>query len=130
MRILMATRITAWAIAATIVVLSVVPVSLRPETGAPSALEHFVIYASVGFAFGLSYLQPRTLLTMWLVTFAGCIEILQLIAPGRHARVSDFLVDSIAVCLGLLGATSVRRAFWRSIGSRDDACCYRRKIAR
>ena len=32
--------------------------------------------------------------------FAGVIEVLQLGVPGRHARLSDFLVDTGAVLLG------------------------------
>jgi hypothetical protein len=48
-------RIAAWLLTAAIVILSLVPPSLRPETGAPHSVEHFTIYAAAGFAFGLGY---------------------------------------------------------------------------
>jgi hypothetical protein len=39
-----------------------------------------------------------------LVIFAGAIELAQLFAPGRHARLSDFIVDASAACIGLAAA--------------------------
>jgi len=35
-----------------------------------------------------------------LVVFSAAVEILQIWAPGRHARMSDFLIDSVARALG------------------------------
>ena len=40
----------------------------------------------------------------------GLIEILQLWAPGRHARLEDFVVDALAACVGL--ARRRRRSIW------------------
>jgi len=54
-RIYAAARIAAWGLATAIIVLSVVPPGLRPETGVPHSLEHFLIYAVTGCAFGLVY---------------------------------------------------------------------------
>ena len=42
--------------------------------------------------------------TLLLVGFVGVIEIAQLVVPGRHARLSDFLIDAFAVSIGLAGA--------------------------
>jgi VanZ family protein len=42
------------------------------------------------------------LLAIFLVIFSGSIEIAQLFVPGRHARLSDFIVDTVAVCIGLV----------------------------
>jgi len=93
-------RIAAWSLAATILVLSLVPPDLRPETGLPHKLEHLLIFAATGAAFGLGYDAKPGLLAIQLVIFAGAIEIAQLFVPGRHARLSDFLVDAVAVCAG------------------------------
>jgi VanZ family protein len=30
----------------------------------------------------------------------GALEVLQLWAPGRHARIEDFAVDALAACVG------------------------------
>jgi hypothetical protein len=97
-------RIAACALAAAIVILSLVPAGLRPETGAPHSAEHFTIYAATGFAFGLGYKQRHSLLAILLVVFSGSIEIMQSFVPGRHARLSDFIIDGVATCTGLVVA--------------------------
>jgi VanZ family protein len=94
-------RIGAWGLATATVILSLVPPSLRPETGVPHSVEHFTIYAATGFAFGLGYKYRRDLLAMLLVIFLGSIEIAQLFVPGRHARLGDFIIDAVAACIGL-----------------------------
>src|SRR6516165_12762420 len=94
-------RIAAWLLTAAIVVLSLVPPTLRPETSAPHSVEHFTIYAATGFVFGLGYKHRHDLLAILLVIFTGSIEIAQLFVPGRHARLSDFIIDAIAACMGL-----------------------------
>jgi VanZ family protein len=99
-------RIVAWSLAAAIVVLSLVPPGLRPETGAPHHLEHFIIFAVTGLAFGLGYRQ-RSLVAPLLVAFSGAVEVVQLLVPGRHARLSDFVVDALAACFGLLAVSLV-----------------------
>jgi VanZ family protein len=32
----------------------------------------------------------------------GALELLQLLVPGRHARLEDFIVDAIAACAGIV----------------------------
>ena len=95
-------RFVAWALAATIIILSLVPPSLRPETGTPHILEHFIIFAATGFAFGLGFKRRHDLLAILLVLFSGSIEMAQLFVPGRHARLSDFIIDAVAACVGLV----------------------------
>jgi VanZ family protein len=85
-----------------IVILSLVPPSLRPVTEAPHDLEHFAIFALCGYAFGLGYRSHHLVRAVALVTFAGAIEVLQFTAPGRHARMLDFVIDAIASCAGVL----------------------------
>ena len=105
---LKATRISAWFLAAAIVVFSLVPADLRPVTDVPHALEHFVIFAATGIAFGFGY-GRRYSIAIALVTFAGVIEIAQLFVSGRHARLSDFIVDAFAACIGFLACYVVAR---------------------
>ena len=95
-------RALAWAFAAAIVALSVVPPSLRPVTDLPHGVEHFAAFVLCGFAFGLGYRMAVVIEAAALVAFAGAIEIVQLFAPGRHARLTDFAVDAIAIYVGLL----------------------------
>ena len=92
----------AWALIAAIFDLSLVPPSLRPVISAPHDFEHFAIFALCGVAFGLGYRAAYLFQATALVAFSGLIEILQLLTPGRHARMIDFTVDAIAICVGVL----------------------------
>jgi VanZ family protein len=112
-------RIAAWSLATAIVVLSVVPPGLRPETLAPHFLEHFAIYAATGLAFGLGYERQHGLLAILLVIFSGTVEIAQLFAPGRHARLSDFIVDALAACFGMMTAALINRLRGRALMSNE-----------
>jgi VanZ family protein len=94
-------QVTAWLLALAIVVLSLGPPSTRPVTGAGHNLEHLLIFLATGVAFGLGYPRRFWLLAMALPIFAAVIEIAQILVPGRHARLSDFLVDAAALCLGV-----------------------------
>lgn len=95
-------RIAGWLLAVAIVVLSLVPPALRPETGLPHDVEHFGIFWAMGAAFALGYRKNYIRMVAWLVIFAGSVEIAQLFVPGRHARLSDFIVDALAACVGVL----------------------------
>jgi len=103
-----AARIAGWSLAAAIVVLSVIPPALRPETAAPHNLEHFLIYWATGVAFGLGFKCRHGLLAILLLIFTGSVEIAQLFVPGRHARLSDFIVDTGAMWIGLMGVSLFR----------------------
>jgi VanZ family protein len=98
--IIMVARIAAWLLTAAIVVLSLVPAWLRPETDMPHDLEHFSIFFATGVAFGVGYSRRPKLVVAALVIFAAAVELAQIVDPGRHARVSDFIVDALAACLG------------------------------
>src|SRR5262249_11213619 len=92
----------AWLLAGIIVVLSLSPASVRPTTGAPHDLEHLLIFLATGMAFGFGYPDRFRLPTIIAQpTFAAAIEVAQIWAPGRHARMSDFLVDAAASCVGV-----------------------------
>jgi VanZ family protein len=105
-----AARIVAWSLAAAIVMLSAIPPALRPETAAPHNFEHFLIYWVTGLAFGLGFRRSFGLLAIFLLIFAGCVEIAQLFVPGQHAPLSDFLVDAVAMWFGLIGVSMFRQA--------------------
>ena len=94
-------RVAAWLLLLAIVVLSVVPADFRPVTPAPHNVEHLVIFFLTGLAFGLGYASRPFLQVLELVAFSAAIELLQLYIPGRHARLSDFLVNAVSVALGI-----------------------------
>lgn len=112
-------RALTWILIALILVLSLVPPSLRPVTGAPHNLEHFAIFALCGFCFGLGY-GIRLTPAIGLAAFSAVVEVLQLLVPGRHARLVDLVVDSLACGAGMLIAWLVIRH-----GSLNRASCKR-----
>src|SRR5262245_1379296 len=103
-------RAVAWFVLVAIVVLSLVPPGARPTTIVPHNVEHAGIFLFDGLAFGIAYFGFEWLLSTWSLLFCACIELAQLMVPGRHARLSDFLVDAAAVCLGIFaGSMLIRR---------------------
>ena len=86
--------------------LSVGPPSTRAATGAGHNFEHLLIFVATGGAFYLGYRHRIWVLLAALTAFAGAIELAQAMVPGRHARLSDFLVDAVASSVGI-GLASV-----------------------
>lgn len=111
-----AARVAAWILAIAIIVLSIVPSDLRPETDLPHHLEHFLIFFITGIAFRLGYRSNLGLLGAFLFLFAGLVEIAQLFQSSRHARISDFLIDTLAVWIGLI-TVSLSNEFWKRLGA-------------
>jgi VanZ family protein len=94
-------RLIAWALLATAIVLTVVPAQFRPVTGAPSPVEHFAMFFLIGSAFALGYSRNDYPLCVAAIGFAGLLELLQRLVPGRHARLSDFVIDALAAVIGI-----------------------------
>jgi VanZ family protein len=102
-------RFAAWIVLITIVVLTFVPPSLRPTSGIPHLLEHFSAFLLVGGAFGLAYPDRAIAIAVVAVPLTAALELMQLLAPGRHARLADFLVNGIGVCVGIAIVACVTR---------------------
>jgi VanZ family protein len=94
-------KASAWTLLITIVILSLVPAQDRPGTALPHSLEHLTIFFAAGLAFGIGYPQRRLFQFVALLAFTAAIELAQLLVPGRHARLSDFLIDAGGVTVGL-----------------------------
>ena len=102
-----------WLLIFITVALSVVPPSYRPTTAASHNFEHAAIYLLTGAAFGAAYRNRVVVVMVGLLAFSGLIEIVQLLVPGRHARMLDFLVDSGAACVGVFAAVLATQWFDR-----------------
>ena len=94
-------RFVAWGLAAGVAFATLGPPHYRPRADLGQVGEHAVAFILVGFAFGLAYRHNRTLTALLAIALIGAIEILQIWAPGRHARLSDFFVGALAACAGL-----------------------------
>ena len=97
-------RVAAWISIAALVLLTIVPPSARPVPAVPHHLEHFASFFIAGALWYLGY--PRRLLVSLTlaVLFAGGLELLQMLVPGRHARFVDFAVDVIGAWTGSVAA--------------------------
>jgi VanZ family protein len=99
-------QVGAWLCLAAIGVLSLVP-SLRPVTFLPHIAQHFAIFTLAGLAIKLGYPNRTTQHMAGLTLFAAAIELAQFYAPGR--RISDFVVDALAACAGVVVALMLTR---------------------
>lgn len=90
-------RLTAWALLAGLTILTIGPVVVRPDLpNAPPSIEHALAFGAFGACLALAY--PRRWLVPVLVVASAAValESLQILAPGRHARV----VDAVAKLIG------------------------------
>jgi hypothetical protein len=110
-------QVAAWFLTIAIIVLSLVPASSRPVTGTGQGVEHLSIFVLTGFTFGLGYPRRPYVLIAALVGFAAAIEVAQLLASGRHARMSDFFIDGFASCVGV-GLSRLAGKFWSVLMAR------------
>ncbi|MBV8568876.1 MAG: VanZ family protein [Methylobacteriaceae bacterium] len=104
----MVCRTIAWSLAIGISVLTLVPPGLRPVTGLPHLVEHLAAFVAAGVALALAYRRHVAFLFACAVVWTGALELAQLLVPGRHSRLSDFLVDAAGACaaIGLVAAGS------------------------
>ena len=100
-------RLLAWSLAAAIAFATLGPAEQRPHSTLGQNGEHALAFVLLGLAFGLAYTRNRLHTAAFVVAFTGLIEILQFLAPGRHARLEDFVVDALSASLGLAAAAAL-----------------------
>ena len=101
-------RLFAWGLAAAIAFATLGPAEQRPHSNLGQNGEHALAFVLLGLAFGLAHTRNRLHTAVFVIAFTGLIEILQFLAPGRHARLEDFVVDALAASLGLAGRCGAR----------------------
>jgi hypothetical protein len=114
-------RVFAWLLAAAVTFATLGPLSFRPHAYLGQDGEHALAFVLVGLAFGLAYSRYRLLTSAISVVMIGVIEILQIWAPGRHARFEDFAVDALAALVGLTATAGLEWAIQRSRRSNINA---------
>ncbi|GLH79350.1 antibiotic resistance protein VanZ [Bradyrhizobium sp. SSBR45G] len=93
-------RLSAWLLAAAVAFATLGPPNYRPHSPLGQDGEHALAFVLIGLAFGLAYRSQRLLTTAVAVILIGALELAQFWAPGRHARLEDFVVDAAAACAG------------------------------
>lgn len=99
-------RCFAWLLAAAVTFATLGPPGLRPHSDLGQDGEHALAFVLVGLAFGLAYRNRRWVVAAVAVVLIGVLELMQFWAPGRHARLEDFLVDAATACAGLVLAAA------------------------
>jgi len=100
-------RLFAWGLAAAIAYATLGPATQRPHSNLGQNGEHAFAFVLLGLAFGLAYARAPGRTAILVIVYTGLVEMLQFLAPGRHARLSDFVVDALAACAGLVGARAI-----------------------
>lgn len=100
-------RTFAWLLAAAVAFATLGPPQYRPHAYLSQNGEHALAFVLVGLAFGLAYARHRIWIALIAVAMTGMIEIMQFWAPGRHARLMDFVVDALAASVGLTAAAAL-----------------------
>ncbi|MCK1736927.1 VanZ family protein [Bradyrhizobium sp. 138] len=106
-------RAIAWLLAAAVTFATLGPPGLRPHSDLGQDGEHALAFILVGLAFGLAYPRRRLLSVAAAVVLIGVLELMQFWAPGRHARLEDFLVDALTACIGFALAAAADWLFTR-----------------
>jgi VanZ family protein len=100
-------RLFAWGLAAAIAFATLGPAEQRPHSNLGQNGEHALAFVLLGLVFGLAHTRNRLHTAAFVIAFTGAIELLQFWAPGRHARLEDFVVDALAASLGLAAAATL-----------------------
>ena len=81
-------RVPAWLSVVLIVILSVLPGSERPHTGASGHVEHILAYSITAALLALAYgsRSSATVIVIGLSVLSGLMEIVQIFIPGEHRR--------------------------------------------
>jgi VanZ family protein len=107
-------RVLAIGALAVLTMLTIVPDGERPLTFLPHHLEHFLAFGVTGALVGLAFAMETFTMVVAAACFTVGLECVQIPLPTRHARLSDIVVDTVAICLGVL---LVR--LWRARATRD-----------
>jgi len=93
---------------AMLIVLSLVPGTLRPHVFASGNSEHFFAYAATAFFLGLGN-APRTtaVFVSFLSAGAAAAELLQTWIPGRSPGFDNFVSSSTGALIGAVVAISL-----------------------
>ncbi len=105
----LASRIAAWLLLGAITFATLGPAKDRPQTDLGHDTEHALAFVLLGIAFSVGYAHRRMSVAIAAAPVIGLIEILQLWAPGRHARLEDFAVNLLTFWVALVAIAAAER---------------------
>jgi hypothetical protein len=81
------------------------------------------MFAMTGLAFSLGYGHDICVDGAWVTVFSGAVDIAQLFASGRDARLSDFILDALGARFVMTLARCCHQVFddWNKSGPRRES---------
>jgi hypothetical protein len=95
-------RGAAWLSIVIVLLVTIVPIGLRPTTGFSPNMERFCVMAAVGALFAAAYPKRFWLIVLALSLAAVLFEPLQFIAAGRHPAFRDVEYKSLGAAIGAI----------------------------
>ncbi len=79
------------------------PGEWRPYAGESILTERFVAYFLAALILAIRFPRPAAGIEIaaWLSIYAGTLEIVQLLIPGRYGRYGDFVMSSLGALCGV-----------------------------
>ena len=99
----------AWLLLAFILVVTISPIGLRPDTVTTVNTDRASAYVLLGLAFALAYPKQWKLVAVLLIVGAVGIEYLQYFSPTRHPRLHDAGIKAMGAAVGLLAGWVINR---------------------
>lgn len=93
--------VLAWAILAVVVFSTLSPIGMRPRLGALVHIERFGAFALLGFLFAVAHPRRIAAVLACVVAVTVGLELLQVLASSRHARLSDLAVKTAGGVFGV-----------------------------
>ena len=103
-------QLAAWSLFALILLATLSPIGLRPDTITTVNLDRALAYAAVAGAFVLAYPRHWKLAAMLLLCGAGVMEAMQFLSPTRHPELADAAVKTGGAAFGIVCGWGVNRA--------------------
>ena len=93
-------RRAAWLSILIVLLVTLVPIGLRPATGLSPNIERFCVMAAVGALFAAAYPRRFWLIVLTLSLTSAIVEPLQSLAAGRHPSFRDVEFKSLGAAIG------------------------------
>ncbi len=104
-------QLAAWIALLAIVIMTLGPLTARPQTPLPADFDRVAAYALLGLSFGLVYPRRIYFLAAALIVTAGGLEWAQSLVPGRDGSFEDFLFKACGTIIGISIARAIQLIF-------------------
>jgi len=94
--------VVAWLLLAAIVFSTLSPAGMRPRLGPSVDFERFAAFAVLGLLFSIAYPRRAAAVVVGVVALGAGLELLQMLAADRHARLADLAVKAAGGICGVV----------------------------